>query len=89
MSIQSIVRVTGEVRVVQGKKDPSQSYGFQVCGLQKAPGMFATFDRMYSPGRGEKPLPEGDYEVQGDKAFVDSKGNLRYGFNLVPLKKPS
>jgi len=81
----AIIRVTANVRTVQGRKDPSQSYGFQTCGLMTGNGMFQQFDRMFSPSRSEKPLPEGDYEVQPKPAYIDQKGNLRIGFDLVPV----
>lgn len=83
----AIVRATSNVRTAQGRKDPSQSYGFQVCGLMTGGGMFQQFDRMFSPTRGEKALPEGDYEVQPKPAYVDQKGNLRIAFDLVPVSK--
>jgi len=82
----AIIRVTDNVREAQGKKDPSQRYGFQVCGLMTGNGMFQQFERMYSPTRNEKPLPAGDYEVAPKPAYIDQKGNLRIGFDLVPLK---
>lgn len=82
----AIVRVTANVRNVQGRKDPSQTFGFQTCGLMTAPGMFKEFDRMFSPSRGEKPLPEGDYEVAPKPAYIDQKGNLRIGYDLVPVQ---
>ncbi|MBB3228189.1 hypothetical protein FHW69_002824 [Luteibacter sp. Sphag1AF] len=81
----NIIRVTSEVRVAQGRKDPSQSFGFQKCGLQMGPGMFQMFDRMFSPTRNEKPLPEGDYKVEPEKPYLDRNGNLHYGYTLVPV----
>ena len=86
MSQNDIITATSYVRVVNGKKDPSATYGFQTCGLKTGPSMFKEFDRMYSPSRGEKPLPEGEYEVQPKPAYIDQKGNLRVGFDLVPVK---
>lgn len=82
----SIIRVTGNVREVNSRKDPSQKYGFQVCGLMTGGGMFQQFERIVSLSRGEKPLPAGDYEVTPKPAFIDQKGNLRIGFDLVPVK---
>lgn len=83
---QQIVRVTGDVRVVNGKKNPQAKYGFQTCGLEAGKGMFKMFDRMFSPDRGEKPLPEGDYALQPKPAYLDGKGNLRVGYDLIPVK---
>ncbi|MGC1551020.1 MAG: hypothetical protein WA777_21050 [Rhodanobacter sp.] len=89
MSQNAIITATNNVRVVNGKKDPSATYGFQVCGLKTGPSMFQQFDRMYSPSRGEKPLPEGEYEVAPKPAYIDQKGNLRIGYELVPVKAAS
>jgi hypothetical protein len=82
----AVIRATANVRTAQGKKDPSQTYGWQVCGLMTGGGMFQQFERMYSPSRGEKPLPEGDYEVVPKPAYVDRQGSLRIAFDLVAVK---
>lgn len=85
----AIIRVTSNVREVTGRKDPTQKYAFQVCGLMTGGGMFQQFERMYSPTRGERPMAEGDYEVSPKPAFIDQKGNLRIGYDLVPVKAAS
>lgn len=84
---QQIVRVTDNVRIVNGRKDPSARFGFQKCGLMTGYGMFETFDRMFSPTRNEAAMPAGDYFIQPKPAYVDQRGNVRIGFDLVPVKK--
>jgi hypothetical protein len=81
----AIITATANIRLANGKKDPSAQYGFQVCGLKTGPNMFQQFDRMFTPSRGEKPLAEGEYEVVPKPAYIDQKGNLRIGFDLVPV----
>lgn len=85
MSVKQIIRVTDQTRALPTRADPSKSIGFQKCGLQEAPGMFATFDRMYSPDRGEKPLPAGDYEPVNFRVALDRNGraNAYYDLQLV------
>lgn len=83
---QQVVRVTDQVRVVNGKKDPNAKYGFQTCGLDAGGGMFQMFDRMFLPDRGESALPAGDYVLTPKPGYIDGKGNLRVGYDLVPLK---
>ncbi|HET7267787.1 MAG TPA: hypothetical protein VFJ15_06715 [Oleiagrimonas sp.] len=86
MSDQQIVRVTDEVRIVSGKKNPNARYGFQTCGLSAGGGMFKMFDRMFSPDRGETQMPAGDYLLTPKPGYIDGKGNLRIGYDLVPAK---
>jgi hypothetical protein len=83
----ALIRVTGETRLAKGKADPSKTYGFQTCGLQKAPGMFEMFTRMFSPDRKEAALVEGDYELHAENAYIDRKGNLQVGTKFLPVKK--
>jgi hypothetical protein len=86
MSVKQIIRVTDQFRAVPTKKDPSKSIGFQRCGLQEAPGMFASFDRMYSPDRGEKPLPPGDYEVVNFRVAISRDGRANAYYDLQAVK---
>ncbi len=82
-----IVRVTDDVRIVNGKKNPQARYGFQTCGLDAGGGMFKMFDRMFSPDRGETQMPAGDYAIEPKPAYIDGKGNLRIGYDLLPVAK--
>ena len=86
MTQNAIIRATDNIRTANGKKDPSQRYGWQVCGLMTGGGMFQQFERMFSPTRGESPLPPGDYEVVPKPAYIDRQGSLRIAFDLVPVQ---
>lgn len=83
--MNATVRATNSIQYFNGKKDPSAQYAKQICGLMTGPNMFQQFERFINVTRGEKPLPEGDYEVVPKPAFIDRNGDLRVSFDLVPV----
>lgn len=83
----AIIRATPSCRVVNGKKDPTKRYGFQVCGLMTGEGMYQQFDQMYDPEKHSHFLPPGDYEVRANGAYLDRDGRLQIGKEFVPVAK--
>lgn len=81
-----VVRATEQTRVVQGRKDPSKSYGFQTMGLRTGTGMFKEFDAIFDPTKASYFLPPGDYELRGKDAYLDRDGRLQIGREFVPVK---
>lgn len=82
----TILRAFAEVRIQAGRKDPSKSHGFQVCGIVKGEGRVEEFQQYFDPTKASHFLPPGDYEVKATGIYVDRDGRLQIEREFVPLK---
>lgn len=83
----TILRAYPETRINAGKKDPSKSHGFQVCGIVKGEGRVEEFEQYFDPSKGSHFLPPGDYEVKAGGLYVDRDGRLQLEREFVPIKQ--